>query len=260
MIDEQTINTAQASTEAVIAALRLPEPQQQAVMEVCQAVQWAVVPAEDIVLRLMEDANLDLDQAMDLFDELDDKVWPIWEEIWEKLEQQQRQYVTLDLDDQLHEWVANAGSMVEPKLEQLGSQPAWGLVLQRAIENNDTWLIYGILDRLARRGALVSTVLQGRAIHDGFVKWLAGAATGAVLPEAEQWTAPYVALLLEYLIEVVIGWGVEDAAMAAVTLCQALAHATGDQSYATIVFGSEEKNEFEWRPVRVDNGTVVFAD
>lgn len=230
-----------------------------AVQRVLGDVEIGFIEPNLVVAELQDGVGLTIDQALDVFDvAYDDFVRPFISR------QPENEFVPIR--DRFETWREVAARHTQPLVSQ-AQHPSLSFSLEQALSAKDTWRVFAILEVLAKSGRLVSLVLQNRSIREGFSKWLnsslasrSGTSVNFTIPVAESWDAPLLALLLEYLLQVQLGWAHEEAALGAMALGQYVAAATNDHRYATAVYGDEATGEFRWRPVRLENGAVVFAD
>jgi hypothetical protein len=228
---------------------------------------WGITPYDELVQYLQDVAKLSQPLAQAVAAKLDTSVKPMWEKIWVQLDEQQRHWNKLGLVEDFSSLSERLDESLAEAAPDLAQQPSVAPLLVELLDGGDRWDTTVLLAWLAQSNRLVGVCMQDRDLRESFSQWVAGAlaAKGAgsqqfVAPSPEQWKAPLTGLLLQYLLEVRLGWQGEDAAKVAMYLGQLLAHAANDHSYATIVFGDEGRGEFDWRPVRVANGQVEFTD
>lgn len=264
MVNQQTVQSAVESIKKIMAELGLPPDRQPEVQAVCETVLWQVVPLANLGEYLVERAGLNVAQAEELVKKIKDS--SSWRQLWQELEQHVRHLDAVDLNERFQEWDALLSTEVQIRQAELERQPSLTLLLEEFINNEEKWDALAVLTFLAEQGRLIATVTQIREVRDGFKQWVTGVLQNkgimsvALPATAEQWTAPWVSLLLEYLIQVRLYFTGEEAALIASSLGQRLAKVSGDHNYATIAYGDDGRDEFVWRPVKVEGNNVVWGD
>ncbi len=265
-VDRATVDAARAAAASAIAAAGVDESQRAAAAAACDTVLWGITPYAELASYLQEAAKLPPPVAEALARRLDVSAKPAWEQVWAGLDQQQRHWNKQDLSEDYASFAADLDAEVAEAAPELAQQPSVTPLLAELLDGGDRYDATALLAWLAQQGRLVGVCMQDRDIREDFTEWVTGALGGGqgkpaiVIPGPDQWSAPLTALLLQYLLEVRLGWNAEQSAMAAMYLAQQLAKASGEHRYATAVYGDEATGEFRWRPVRLENGQVVFAD
>lgn len=266
MVNQETVQAARDQLARVLTELKFSTDQITIIGQLCDTVLWQIVPLENLSAYLTKRAGLDDSQVSSLMDKIQESVRPKWEKVWEELNEHNKVMNKLDLSDRFDEQSKSLAIEVEVRRSDLDGQISIAPLLQQSFENEERWDIIAILDYLAQKNKFITTVSQIRDLREGFNQWLVGALQdrghiGSLTPPmGDKWPAALVALLIQYLLEVRLYFKGEDAALLASIISQHLATATGDHSYATIVYGNDEKNEFVWRQVRVEGGQIKFAD
>lgn len=265
-VDRTVLEAAQNVTGQAIAAAGVDESQRAAVAAVCDTVLWGITPVGELPSYLREAAGLPQPLAEALAKRLELAAKPVWEQVWAELDQQQRHWNKQDLSEDYASFAADLEAEVAGAAPELAQQPSVTPLLAELLDGGDRYDATVLLAWLAQQGRLVSVCTQDRDIREDFTRWISSALGGGqgkpaiAIPGPDQWNASLTALLLQYLLEVRLGWNAEQSAMAAMYLAQQLAKASGEHRYATAVYGDEATGEFRWRPVRLENGQVVFAD
>ncbi len=265
-VSHDTIETARAAAASAITAVVVDEAQRPAVVAACDTALWGITPYNELTQYLQEVAELPQPLAEALIKKLDVAVKPMWQQVWAQLDEQQRQWNKQGLSEDYTTWAADLDADVAVAAPELAQESSVTRLLAELLDGGDRWDTTVLLAWLAQQGRLVSVSMQDRDIREDFTTWVSGSLGGGqgkpalVIPAPDQWGIPLTALLLQYLLEVRLGWRAEQAAMAAMYLSQQLARASGEHRYATAVYGDEVTGEFRWRPVRLQEGTVVFAD
>lgn len=249
-----------------MAAAGIGEADRAAVAAACDTVLWGITPYAELPGYLQRVAKLPAPLAEALAKRLEATAKPLWERVWAGLDEQRRHWNKQDLAEDYASFAGDLDADVAQASPELEQQPSVTPLLAELLDGGDRWDATVLLAWLASRGRLVGVAMQDRDIREDFARWVNVALVGTqakpsyVPPSPDQWPAPLTGLLLQYLLEVRLGWNAEQAAMAAMYLGQQLARATGEHSYATAVYGDEAAGDFRWRPVRLESGRVVFAD
>lgn len=249
------------AVEAVIKGLSITPLQQEEVANVCRCAMLEVFMQEDFLFYLSFYTSLNEEELFKVYDQIYDQVW---ENLW-------GQKTTVDhqgLNDKFKQWQQIMEAMTSMADEEVTTKGSLALSLENYLQEADNpWPAYLILKKLAAEGRLLSVVMQSRTIRDGFNQWIqtafasrGNATINLSIPTLDNWNIPWLALLLEYLLMVQLGWQGEEAAMAAMVLGQTLARSSGQHEYATIVYTDEQKGEFMWRPVKLEGNKVVWGN
>lgn len=265
-VDRSTVDAARAAASQAIVAAGVDESQRAAAAAACDTVLWGITPYAELPSYLQQAAKLPQPIAEALARRLEVAAKPTWEKVWAGLDEQQRHWHKQDLAEDYASFAADLDAELVEATPELDQQPSVTPLLAELLDGGDRYDATALLAWLAQRGRLVGVCMQDRGIREDFTRWVNGALGAGQgkptvsIPAPDQWGVPMTALLLQYLLEVRLGWNAEQSAMAAMYLAQQLAKASGEHSYATAVYGDEATGEFRWRPVRLQNGQVVFAD
>lgn len=261
MVNQAIADAAAAATQAAVGAVGLSGDRATAAAAVCDAVLWGVESIDSLEDRLVDWAKLSDDEAEALIEQLQHAALPAWQKLWEELDRHTRELNHDELQERFQEWAARLGDEVEVRRAELEASPNLPLALEEFLDDDDRWNGTSVVAYLAQRGRLVSVAMQVRDLREAFRTWAKQALGSDVVPPVpEQWAAPMFGLLLQYLVEVRLGWRGEEAALVASVIARYLVTATGDERMATVVYGDGGEGRFLWRPVRLENGQVVFAD
>ena len=262
MFNQVTSAAAEQATISTLSTSGLTPEQQAEAIRVCSMIAWRVAPLDELEDRLEGEVGLEPDKASAVAARLRQQALPAWQKLWEELDEHQRDLNHHDLHNRFEEWSESITTDVKAAAVEFDQLPSLAITLERSLNEDHQLEAITILDYLAQKGRLLATVAQIRDIREGFDTWLKEIdnAKDITPPLADQWNAPLISLLLQYLVEVRLGFSHEDAALIASVIAQHLATASGKTELATIVYGDGSKNEFMWRPVRVVDGRVEFID
>lgn len=249
------------AVEKIIAGLAVVPKQQAEVANVCRCAMLDVFTHDDFLFYLSFYTSLNEDEVFKVYDQLYDNAW-------DKLWSQSVGGSQPGLNDKFKQWQQVMEVMTALAEEEITTKGSLALALESYLQDADNpWPAYLVLKKLAAEGRLLSVAMQSRTIRDGFNKWATTAlvsrgnsSANFIPPSLDNWNVPWLALLLEYLLIVCLGWQGEEAAMAAMVLGQNLARASGQHEYATIVYADEHRGEFLWRPVRVEGDKVAWGN